>query len=121
MLIDRTVHKDTLVVKVAGELDLVAAERFRSVVDSDLDRRQVRNLVLNLEGVSFIDSSGLGAIIGRYKRVARQGGAVVIAGAQPQVKRLLEMAGMMRIVTLAASEREALKKLNAADNREVLK
>lgn len=119
MRIDLSSRKDTLVVRVHGELDMVMADKFRHEVDREMDRRPVRNLVLNLQGVSFIDSSGVGAIIGRYKRIAREGGRVIITEVKPQVKRILEMSGMMKIVGMSASEAEALRKLGPVGNQEV--
>jgi stage II sporulation protein AA (anti-sigma F factor antagonist) len=116
--VDLVMRKDTLVVRLHGELDLVVADEFRTGVDRELERRSVRNLVLNLEGVSFIDSSGLGAIIGRYKRISRQGGKVIITRAKPQVKRILELSGLMKIIGMSASEAEALRKLNSGGSKE---
>ena len=60
--------------------------------------RKVRHLVLDLTGVSFMDSSAIGLVIGRYKALSRRGGRVSVAGATPRVDRIFEMAGLYTIV-----------------------
>lgn len=102
---------NTLVVRVNGELDLVVADEFRAKVDRKLDENPVRNLIINLQGVKFIDSSGLGAILGRYKRVAAGGGKVAVVGAAPQVTKILELSGIMKIMSAYEKEEQALQAL----------
>jgi len=102
---------NNLVARVDGELDMSVAGGFRAQVEAALDREGVRNLILNFSEVSFIDSSGLGAILGRYKRVSQAGGAMAIVNPQPQVKRILELSGIMRIMNTYPTEEEAIKNL----------
>lgn len=109
MGIEKKYQRDTLIVKLTGELDLVVAEEFRRTVDSELERRQIRNLVINLAGVSFIDSSGLGAILGRYKRIAQGGGRISIAAPRPPVRKILELSGFPRLMPFFESEKLALE------------
>lgn len=98
-----------LVVRCAGELDLASAPEFRKAVDSQLeDWAGVNGLVLNLGQVSFVDSSGLGAILGRYKRIRQRGGLMVLVDVPEPVRRLLEFSGIFRIIPSRATEEEAL-------------
>ena len=61
-------------VRVSGEMDMLIADKMRPEIDKRIDDKNIKNLVLNLEKVTFMDSSGLGLIIGRYKRIsAKQG------------------------------------------------
>jgi stage II sporulation protein AA (anti-sigma F factor antagonist) len=96
-----------LIVRISGELDLLTAETFRNLIERELFQQKTKNLILNLEQVNFIDSSGLGVILGRYKRIREQGGVVAIVGAQPHVKRVLELSGILRIIGLYDSEEQA--------------
>lgn len=99
-----------LVVRCAGELDLAAAPEFRKVVDEKLSEWEgVRDLVLNLGQVSFVDSSGLGAILGRYKRVQQRQGLMVLVEVPPALRKLLEFSGIFKLLPTRASEDEALK------------
>ncbi len=98
----------TLVVRLQGELDLVAAEEFRRIVEKALDQTDARVLLLNLGQVTFIDSSGLGAILGRYRRMTQNQGHVILVGAGPALRPILEMSGLLRIIAHFDSEGEAL-------------
>jgi stage II sporulation protein AA (anti-sigma F factor antagonist) len=98
----------SLVTRLTGELDLVAAAEFRRLADDLLDRRKVRHLVVNLERVTFLDSSFLGALLGRYKRLRMEGGRMVLVGTPPTVRPTLEAAGIYAILREVPSESEAL-------------
>ncbi|MCL6581480.1 MAG: anti-sigma factor antagonist [Firmicutes bacterium] len=100
-----------LIVRVEGELDLSTAAEFRVQVDADLDRLGARDLVLDFTRVTFVDSSGLGAILGRYKRVTESGGRVAMCGASDHVQRLLEISGVMRVLLTFPGVPEALRAL----------
>lgn len=108
-VVDKQVVGRTLVVKLSGELDLVTAESAREAIDSELENfGRVKNLVLDLADVKFIDSSGLGMLLGRYKKISDRGGKLVAYGVQPAVQRVLQMAGMTKIINIVASKEEAL-------------
>ncbi|QGP94051.1 STAS domain protein [Neomoorella glycerini] len=87
-------------VRVKGEVDLESADALRRELEASLDHARPEVLLLDLEGVTFMDSSGLGVILGRYRRLKKQGGRVVICRPQPQVRRLLEISGLSKIMTI---------------------
>jgi stage II sporulation protein AA (anti-sigma F factor antagonist) len=86
-------------------------DEFRQKVDSALENSGVKHLLLSIKGVTFIDSSGVGVILGRYKKVTSLGGRLAVAGARAQVSRILELSGLMTIINLFGSETEALENL----------
>ncbi|NPV52298.1 MAG: anti-sigma factor antagonist [Firmicutes bacterium] len=99
----------SLVVRLGGELDLKTAGEFRDAVDHELDRHgQIQNIVLIFNEVTFIDSSGLGAILGRYKRASQMGGKLVAAGLTPQIRKIFELSGLLKIIPVCDSESQAL-------------
>ncbi|HWI54237.1 MAG TPA: anti-sigma F factor antagonist [Desulfobacteria bacterium] len=102
-------NKKTTIVRVAGELDLVAAEQFRTEIDSAMEKNCSDNIILNLDEVRFIDSSGLGVILGRYKKVKMRGGKMALVSAPAQVKRILELSGVLNIASSYKTENEALQ------------
>lgn len=108
MSIDHQQYGRDLVVRLAGELDLVSAAAFRTLADGLIDRNRVRNLYISLEQVTFLDSSFLGALIGRHKRIQQAGGRTGIIAPQPAVRPLLEIAGIFRLMPEYESERKAL-------------
>lgn len=111
MFADFENKQDTLIVRLRGEIDLVVADNFRKELDDVLDKEASQNLLLNLKGVYFIDSSGLGVLLGRYKKVSRNGGKVFIVSPQPQVRKILDLSGLLRIMGEYSSEEEALEKI----------
>ncbi|SHK05694.1 anti-sigma F factor antagonist [Desulforamulus aeronauticus] len=104
-------QQDTLVVRLGGDMDLGVADKLRIALDKQLAEKRIRYLVLNLSRVTFIDSSGLGVILGRYKRLHHTGGRVILVGAQPQVKRILELSGLLQIMEEYPDENRALTKI----------
>lgn len=106
----KEIEKSTLLVETDGELDHHSAQKLRREIDSVLDRG-AKNVVFDFSGLSFMDSSGIGMIMGRYKRVSKRGGRVIIAAPRPQVKRIIEMAGLTQIVQVEPNVKKAVKKL----------
>ncbi len=104
-------HGNTLIAKLSGELDLLTAPSFRTQVDGALDAAGPRNLILELSQLSFVDSSGLGAILGRYKAVTQLGGRMLLVTPQPQVQRIFTLSGLFKIMDLAPNLDQALAML----------
>jgi len=97
-----------LVAHISGELDLNTAPSFRRAVENELDANPgVENIVLILRDVTFIDSSGLGVILGRYKRLRSHGGRVIAAAPSPLVRRAFELSGLASIIPICETEDEA--------------
>ena len=111
VLFDVEFKQETLFVRLGGELDLSVADFLRNSLEESLDSEPARNIVFNLSKVSFIDSSVLGVLLGRYKRVSKNGGKVIIVSPPPQVRKILELSGLFRIMGESDSEDEALQKL----------
>lgn len=99
---------ESLVVRLFGELDLVSAAEFKQLVDGLLDRRKTRNLFVNLERVTFLDSSFLGALLGRYRRIQQSGGRMGIVRPQGTIRPTLELSGIFGMMREYRSESEAL-------------
>lgn len=108
MKIVTLLKQGVLIVRVEGELDMHVADEFRKLVDDAIDSYGVKNVILNLQEVSFIDSSGLGVILGRYKRISHGGGQLAATNVQPQVTKIFELSGLLTIIKLYESENQAL-------------
>ena len=87
-----------------GEIDSDAAAHFREVVAG---LQSPERLVLDLGGVVFMDSAGLGALIGGIRRIRERGGEVVIASGRPPLTRLLLCTGLDRVVAIVSTTDEA--------------
>lgn len=106
--------EDVLCVRLDGELDHHTATQLRQEVDAALEKNELTHILLNLERLTFMDSSGLGVVLGRYKLIQTLGGEMVVCGIHPQIKRLFEMSGLFKIISYAKTEEDALQVLGVA-------
>ncbi len=103
--------KSTLVVSMSGELDHHNAATVRGDIDRRFSASGAKNLIFNLEGLQFMDSSGLGILIGRYKTVSSIGGKTMIAAPSPQAKRLISLAGLHKIIPVYGNLERAVNEI----------
>ena len=83
---------ETLYAYLAGEIDHDAAQNLRIQLDDALLARTPKTLVLDLGGVGFMDSSGVGLILGRGRQMSGLGGRLVVQNAPDTVRRMLDLA-----------------------------
>jgi stage II sporulation protein AA (anti-sigma F factor antagonist) len=96
-----------LTISLSGELDHHSTAEMRDKVDRAFERSGCRHLIFDLTGVEFMDSSGIGLIIGRYKNADIRGGKVAVAGMNEQLGRIYSISGLERIAKRYASVSEA--------------
>jgi anti-sigma B factor antagonist len=94
------------VVDVAGEVDVFSAPKLREAIIGLLGDGKVR-IIVNLEAVTFMDSTGLGVLVGALKRVKEQSGELAIAAAQGTVLRVLNVTGLNAVFRMLASVGDA--------------
>ena len=87
-----------LVVKIDGEIDHHSAERVKDRIDSDFRRTNAKHILLNFERVRFMDSAGIGMIIGRYKLAQKEGGELAMVNISPETERIFELSGLHKII-----------------------
>ena len=87
-----------LQVKLSGELDHHSAEQTRNMLDTLLKDITVRDLTLDLSGVTFMDSAGLGVVLGRYRILSMRGGHFTVTGMSGAIDRIFRMSGIYAIV-----------------------
>ncbi len=108
------VNKDVLCIRLSGELDHHCAEELRNRAVQAIERHDIRHIILNLEHLSFMDSSGLGVILGRYKQIKQLNGEMVVCAISPPIQRLFDLSGLFKIITLEPTEEYALQRLGEA-------
>ena len=114
LAIDLEVVSSVLVVRLRGELDHHTAENLRQQMEEKILKGQVQNIVLSLEHLHFMDSSGLGVILGRYKQITSRGGEMIVCSINPLIHRLFELSGLFKIIKIRGNEGEALQLLGVA-------
>lgn len=98
----------TLIVQMMGELDHHAVDAMRETIDVKLLHEDIKNILFDFQGVNFMDSSGLGMILGRYKIVSAKGGKVLACSLNPRVRRIFELAGLENKIPVFSSKQDAL-------------
>lgn len=106
--------RDVLIIRLAGELDHHTAEQVRRAIESEFSKGIYEHLVFNMADLDFMDSSGLGVILGRYKMVSERGGKMTLCNMRPSIHRLMEMSGMFRILSIYDDERSAISACGVA-------
>ncbi len=90
--------KDAVTVVIAGELDHFAAPQIRRQLDEIVQDPSVIHLVLDLENLTFMDSSGIGVLLGRLRAMQARGGSLSVKNMQPSVEKLFRLSGLHRVI-----------------------
>ena len=89
-----------LVVKIIEEIDHHTTEKIRRKIDNEITRYMPRKTIFDFSRVAFMDSAGIGMIIGRYKLMKLIGGSLEIHNVKESAKKILEMSGVLKIVPI---------------------
>jgi len=103
-----TTRGSRLVVHVTGELDLATAPAFRQAIVSAIGA-DTADVVVDLTACDFLDSVGVGLLLGVLKRVRTHGGRLVLVSDTPRIVRVLELTDLVRIVPVVDSLARALQ------------
>lgn len=104
MELNATRNGQTLTVTLNGELDHHSAETIRKTIDRMLSDNRICELLLDMKHVSFMDSSGLGVILGRYRMLSGRGGSVYVCNVTPNVDRIFKMSGIYSLIRRKGNE-----------------
>ena len=89
-------------VALSGELDHHAAGEARTRIDEALrEDMAIDALHLNLSGITFMDSAGLGVVLGRYKTLSARGGKMIVSGMRTSIVRIFRMSGLYALIERA--------------------
>lgn len=87
-----------LIIRISEDLDHHLAENIREDIDVMIEKKGLKHIVFDFDGMKFMDSAGIGLIMGRYKKVYMSGGSVDIIGIGPSIDRILRISGLYKIV-----------------------
>ena len=87
-------------IKLRGEIDHHSAVAVRTAIDDMIRSKRPSELVIDMSAVDFMDSSGLGLIMGRYNTMKEMGGSVTVADPNPATEKIMSLAGLERIVKI---------------------
>jgi len=104
------------IIDLTGEVDAYTSARFREAM-VDLIETGAAHLIISMMKVEYIDSSGLGALVGGLKRSTERGGRIVIVCDNPQIRKVFEITGLEKVFPLYDAEDEAVNTLSAGIDR----
>lgn len=96
-----------LIVKITEEIDHHTTEIIRRRVDYEIQRLMPRKVIFDFNSVIFMDSAGIGMIIGRYKTCKTYGGTLEIKNVKPKIERILSMSGITKIISIIDEDYES--------------
>jgi stage II sporulation protein AA (anti-sigma F factor antagonist) len=108
------IKKNILYVRLDGELDQHTVEDLRMRITELIEKYQIRYLVLNFFKLQFMDSSGVGFIIGSYNRLKKISGGVVLCSMNEHIRKLVLLSGLNRICMIKRNEEEVNEYLGVA-------
>ena len=89
-----------LVFKIKDEIDDCSVQKIRRKADYEIERYMPRKVVFDFNSVTFMDSAGIGLIIGRYKFTNMLGGKLEVANLTQSVKKIFEMSGILKLIPI---------------------
>ena len=105
-------NKDVFIIDVSGEMDLYNSYKVKELVMKMMER-QVKSVVINMEAVDYIDSSGIGALIHIYSTMKKASCQLYMTNIHGSVKKVIELTKLMGYFPITNSLEEALQKLEA--------
>ena len=103
--------KNLVIELMVTELDHHITNEVRDGIDNILNTRPIKNIIFDFKNIRFMDSSGIGVIIGRYKKISNDGGKVSVINVNPRVKKIFDLSGMNKIVSIYDTHEEAISSL----------
>ena len=98
MNIDIRMDDKIMTVYFEGEIDHHASEKIRGKIDEQIEEKMPEKVCFDLSAVTFMDSSGIGLIMGRYKKLTTMGSPLVVKSVATQVERMIAMSGIDKLV-----------------------
>ena len=95
-----TLSGTTLTVHLPSELDHCSSQQLRQEIDRLIRVRNIRSILFDFGNTEFMDSSGIGIIIGRYKKISYFGGKVFAVNADTRIKRTLMICGLHKVIEI---------------------
>ena len=96
--------KKMLVFKITDEIDDCSVQKIRRKADYEIERYMPKRVIFDFNSVTFMDSAGIGLVIGRYKFAKIIGSTVELANLTSSIKRIFEMSGILRLIPITSLE-----------------
>lgn len=91
---------------ISGDIDHHSAKNIREKIDCEIEHTQPDILTLDFKDVGFMDSSGIGLVMGRYKLMSEYGGEIEITNLSPHIRKVMRLAGLDRLAKIDSTKGE---------------
>ena len=100
MIVKHFIESKTLVFEITEELDHHICERIRRRADYEIQRFMPKKVILDFNKVQFMDSAGIGLVLGRYKNANSFGGKLELINVSEKIKKVFEMSGVLKLISI---------------------
>lgn len=107
-------ERGVLVISLQGDLDHHGVEQIRDKIESQLEQTHYQGLVMSFRNIDFMDSSGLGLILGRLRSVSQHGGHMALCEVSLSLRKLFEMSGLLKVLPVYDAEDTAVDAVKGA-------
>ena len=108
MSVEINVTGEVVTAYLKGELDHHTAREMRNAIDSSIELNMPSLLILDFSQISFMDSSGIGLVMGRYRNLSRCGAKLHITGTSPQIYKVMKLSGIEKLAKIKEMDVEEL-------------
>ena len=103
------ITNNTLVVKFIGDVDNLVCDTYKNKLETIINENKYKKVIMDFSNVTFIDSSGLGLILGRYNQLKKHNGTLYMTGVSKQAEKIFNIAGIWTIMDRYENLEQALK------------
>jgi stage II sporulation protein AA (anti-sigma F factor antagonist) len=100
-----------LFIRIDGDIDHHTCEEIRNRIDNEIMNSNPKHIIFDMKNVNFMDSSGIGVIIGRYKLIVNRGGIAAMINVKPQIKRVYDICGLKKIIPIYDNETQVIQNI----------
>ena len=94
-------------IRLIGEMDQDSVGNLREKLIEIIEEHKVKNLIINMQKLEFMDSTGIGIIIGRYNQIKKKDGKLILCNINKNVEKIIMLCGLTRICEIKNNEEEA--------------
>ena len=98
-----------LIFEIEEDIDECCVQKIRRRIDNEIQRYMPKEVIFDFSNVSFMDSAGIGLIIGRYKLINMIGGKLKIANVNTQIQKIFEMSGLLRLIPVEQKDKKEVQ------------
>lgn len=103
------IYGDILIVYLYGEIDHHTTQIIREQLDTIIARKNIKKVLLNFKKVTFMDSSGIGMILGRYQLLKKKQGKIGVLFLEKNIKKICDISGVFSLIDYFESEKDAIE------------